>query len=247
MRFLDYFSKPNVKKLEKNMDIDGLLDTLQYKDDKIQKKAVVALGNVGDHRAVEPLIKIINVDQNKSSGSEIIKLRILAAEALGKIGGKKAFIGLTDSLKFDHIEYRVSVIEAIGRYTDKRAVNIILTKTFWFDSASGGEDQIAQSALINIGEPVVIPLKKFLREETTFACLAAKKVLVGIGKPAIKPLIKVLEDDPNYWTRMSVAKIFGEIGDRSSIEPLIKALKDDNASVRNAAKMALKNIKRRKR
>ena len=58
----------------------------------IKRNAVLALGNIGDSRAVIPLIKVLQEDDNST-------VRGHTAWALGKIGGEKAKFALEKALK----------------------------------------------------------------------------------------------------------------------------------------------------
>jgi epoxyqueuosine reductase len=76
----------------------------------IKRNAVLALGNIGDSRAVVPLIKIIQEDDNSI-------VRGHTAWALGKIGGEKAKFALEKALKSEKdIEVREEIINALEKF-----------------------------------------------------------------------------------------------------------------------------------
>lgn len=73
----------------------------------IKRNAVLALGNIDDSRAVVPLVKVLQEDDNSI-------VRGHTAWALGKIGGKKAKIALEKVLKIEEdIEVREEIINAL--------------------------------------------------------------------------------------------------------------------------------------
>lgn len=74
--------KPNIKKLEANRDINGLIEALKHKDTGVRRNAVGALGRLGDTTAVEPLLEVLN--------DEDFYVRGDAAKALGEIGDERA-------------------------------------------------------------------------------------------------------------------------------------------------------------
>ncbi len=80
--------------------------TLSQKYDIIE-----ALGNIGDMRAVESIIKYFFVDEDTA---------ILGAEALGKIGDERAVKTLIRALNYDWSEYGLSENE-IEKYIRKAA------------------------------------------------------------------------------------------------------------------------------
>lgn len=73
----------------------------------IIRNAALALGNIDDSRAVVPLVKVLQEDDNSI-------VRGHTAWALGKIGGKKAKIALEKVLKIEEdIEVREEIINAL--------------------------------------------------------------------------------------------------------------------------------------
>ena len=103
-----------------------------HKDEKQKNNAAKALGNFGDIRAVEPLIKALGDKETQYLGS----WRALAAEALGKIGDARAVepliavLGIqhtTDYGHWGHLRLIKSAIEALGKIGDTRAVEPLIT------------------------------------------------------------------------------------------------------------------------
>jgi hypothetical protein len=81
--------KPNVEKLKSKRDIEGLIKALEYRresvkmdDVAVRSDAAMALGEIMDERAVEPLIKAL---QDKKWD-----ISYLAIEALGNIADPRA-------------------------------------------------------------------------------------------------------------------------------------------------------------
>ncbi len=76
----------------------------------IKRNAVLALGNIGDLRAVVPLIKVLQEDDSPM-------VRGHTAWALGKIGGEKAKFALEKVLKSEEDgEVRKEIINALGMF-----------------------------------------------------------------------------------------------------------------------------------
>ncbi len=68
----------------------------------------------------------------------------------------------------------------------------------------------------------------------------ALNVLIKIGKPAVPALIEALQDQSNPFTRRwEAAKALGVIKDEGAVEPLIKAMSDENEVVRRVTAEAL--------
>jgi hypothetical protein len=111
------FGPPNVENMKAKGDVQGLIKAMSYqKDVDVRVAAARALGQIGDARAVEPLIEILNDRQGSAS---------LAAIALGKIGDSRAVEPLIAALKDKGANYypiRSNAADALGSIGDSRAV-----------------------------------------------------------------------------------------------------------------------------
>ena len=78
--------------------------------------------------------------------------------------------------------------------------------------------------------------------ENCFEQQDARIALERIGEEAVDPLIQALLNNVNPTIRWRAAEALGHIGDLRAIEPLIRALKDDDVSVQWRAIEALVDI-----
>jgi HEAT repeat protein len=113
------FGPPDVKKMKANRDVSGLIKALEYKrknvdrktlliyrspmDEKeieyqsagdIRKDAIYALEQLGDKRAVEPLITALEKEPYDN-------YRSYAARSLGRLGDARAIEALVNALNHD--------------------------------------------------------------------------------------------------------------------------------------------------
>src|SRR3972149_3802353 len=118
MGLLDFFN-PRIEKMEEKRDIRGLMEVLKkFKPYHIRKKAVEALGKIGNKRATEPLISALK------NGSEYVREE--AANALGNLGDKRAVEYLINGLR-DSSEYvREAAGEALVKIEDNRSVGTLI-------------------------------------------------------------------------------------------------------------------------
>ncbi|MBU4561071.1 HEAT repeat domain-containing protein [bacterium] len=102
---------------ELSVVINKIIKVLKYGDENFEKPdAVVALGMIGDPRAVEPLMEHLKYSKNDHLRTEIIK-------ALGRIGDKRATPALINVLESDSPSYmRAAAAKALGEIGDRRAV-----------------------------------------------------------------------------------------------------------------------------
>lgn len=115
------FGKPNIKKLKKRGDVDGLIKALVHEDRKVRRDAASAIGKIADKKtvpllkkAVEPLIKALK-DENA-------EVRYNAAHALGLIFSGAAWDPDEGAWAFDEIrtkEVVESLVEAFFKDEDE--------------------------------------------------------------------------------------------------------------------------------
>ncbi|OGV41042.1 MAG: hypothetical protein A2X48_11780 [Lentisphaerae bacterium GWF2_49_21] len=108
--------------LKSRKSVPVLLELIKN-DKEIQYSAAAALGNIGDQRAVEPLISIFNQNsktQDNSFGNETI------AEAIGKINSRESVEFLIGLLKNERENCYAIAALALGRWGDKRAVEPLI-------------------------------------------------------------------------------------------------------------------------
>jgi HEAT repeat protein len=251
----------NVKKLKEKQNVQGLILALKSKDPTVQYDAAEALGNLGDARAVVPLITALKND-------ELSGVRWKAAEALSKIGAP-AVDGLIEALQHHDDDVRWKAAIALGEIGDPRGVEPLIALLC-------DKDRFVKSraayALGLIGEMAVDPLIHALREgdgnlrwgaaialgkirdpravEQLIRALADKyenvraesaSSLAGIGKPALGPLLKFLKfsDGP---ARLEVVSALGEMRDSEAIQPLLQMLENAEEEERKEIADALDKI-----
>jgi HEAT repeat protein len=223
-------SIPDIDELIESGDVDGLINELRGVSWRM--RAAVALGEIGDPRAVEPLIAAL--------GDENLNVRIDAAKALGKIGDPRAVEPLIAALGDENLNVRIDAAEALSKIGVPAVAHLIV--------ALGNEDQRVRSgaakALGKIGDPrAVEPLIAALEDEDFWV---RQSVIVALGsvsdERAVEPLIIALQ--AKYWGHRDwvAAEVLGEIGDPRAVEPLIATLQDGDQYECQSAIIALGKI-----
>lgn len=106
--------------------VNRLIKLLEHDKMETRLEAIVALGQIGDERAVEPLLEIVNSGSAEDPDDrEPPEIRRLAVEALGKIGGK-AVSNLVQVVRNKGSSMRVDAIQALARLGDNRAVEPLI-------------------------------------------------------------------------------------------------------------------------
>jgi len=257
---LGFFGTPNIPKMKRSRDVEGLVRALGYqKDPAIRSGAAVALGETGDARAVSPLILCLSDDYEQ--------VCIAAFKALWEIG-PPAVEPLMAGLRDDGCTVHDTIAKELQMIGENGAVEPLV-------AALGDENervqQTAAAVLVEIGAPAVQPLIAEFLDETSRIKEHAAVVLQHIGKPAIRPLIiALMPNDPSVRQRISgvlkrigppaveqlsfvlisgelqqrhgAAEALGYIGDPKAAVPLTIALDDMHPDVRLKAAEALRTI-----
>ena len=191
--------------------------------------AARALGELGDARAVQPLIAALAYnDWNVRRG---------AANALGQLGGALAVEPLIAALGDQDWGVREAAARALGKLGDARAVQPLIAALADQDSTVR---EAAARELGKLGDArAVQPLIAALADQDSTVREAAARELGKLGDArAVQSLIAAL-GDKERGVREAAARALGELGDARAVQPLIAALADENPRVREAAADAL--------
>ncbi len=199
--------------------VDHMLEALESDIPAARKSAAEALGKLGDTRAVEPLIRILN-DKNREVREKVI-------EALGALGDIRALEPLFEVYK-DKDEYiRFRVLLAISNFRDERVIDILiqaLADEDW-NVRSWAAKPLGKFHVIRASEALI----KALQDEDSLVRRSVVMALSDTGdKRAVYPLIQTLRDEDEL-VRKSAVLALGQLGDAEAVEPIIQALRDDPA------------------
>ena len=210
-----------IKNIGKNA-VEFLIESLDDPNAEIRKEVSTLLGEIGDKKAVKPLIGSLK----DSDEEEIGNVRYFVAEALGKIGDKRAVEPLIKSLKDKNEQVRLQTVIALGLIGDKKAIPYLIDCLG--DNYYSVQCQLSKSISKIANKDTVDTLTKFLCNEDRSIKIGAALTLGEIGdKRAVKPLIRTLKDTDEEVIR-NTAEALGEIGDKRAVKPLIEILEYPN-------------------
>lgn len=204
--------------------VPGIIATLNDEHDDIRQATARMLGQIGDARAVVPLITLFR-DRDWS-------VRRDAYQAIVKIG-KPAARELLSALSHESEEIQwgaAGTLEALGWSPPRDQIGAL----YWI--VKGDWHKCTE-----IGEPAVAPLIGRLSHWDTNVCKEAIGALVRIGKPAVDHLINTLGSS-NPAVRMRAAQALGMIGDKRAEQPLRDLLSDKDKVVSQIASEAVSAI-----
>lgn len=230
--FEEAIGHPSTKaKIKFEGAFDDVLQALHSHDEEIREEAARALGELGDRRAVNPLIELLN-DDNRYVRRE-------AAKSLGKIGDEKAIPALISALKDEDRYGREGAAEGLGEMGENAYSPLIraMNDSDWHVRMG------AAIALRIIGNKdalkVLIPA---MNDENRFVRREVIKSLGRIGDHSVvNTLISALKD-PDRSVRLRAVSALSKCNDKRVIEPLIEALNDEDSGVRLRVIRALEEI-----
>ncbi len=202
-------------------NIDVLLDEAERSEDvQTRLRAVRALGDLEDHRAVNLLKSLLSVPEQE--------LGLEAQEALTKIGCAAW--------------QRCGAMGVLGRIGDGRVVPKILS--LLRDDSIHARHQAVETLRDLQNEQAAGPLLGLARTDPDHgvrrAALAAARNL-ATGTPELFDTALSLIEHESYDVRAATARILGDYRDDRAVTPLLKCLSDPSWNVRFSAENALCN------
>lgn len=153
----------------------------------------------------------------KAPNSEIIRsLRFF---------GEAAMPSLIFAINANDFNVQRAAIDVLKNIKSPDAIEVLIRA---FNHCNVGED--AARALVEIGEPAVVPLIVALKDSHADVRQFSAMALAEIKDPrAIEPLILALKDN-DFSVRLAAAKALGEMHELRAIKPLIDTLKVDTSN-----------------
>jgi HEAT repeat protein len=234
------FGQPDIENLKAQKDIKGLIKALDYKKEaSIRAGAALALGEIKDPTAVEPLMAALTDSD--------IEVRKQTAWALHEIGDSRVEPLITilknapKRLIFDSMKGEAGVyfgaIEALIQIGPPAVPSLIATLR------KSNIRRVSAEILGCIKDVrAVEPLITALGDEDRYVREEAAKALAKTGSPSVEPLIAEFKNSKRE-VRKSSAQTLAIIRDPRAIEPLNQLLQDSDGDVREAASAALKALR----
>jgi len=190
-------------------EIDIQIDLLNDSEWTIRREAVITLGEMGDERCVEPLVRCLRDGD--------WQVRDAAVESIAMIGSPAVDLLLRYIRDYDA---RKSVIKVLGKINDERVLDPLISM---LHNDEFKDD--ATWALAELGQPAVGRLLECLKNQDE---VIRKQAILALGEikdsSSVDLLIERLQD-PDWFIRLSSAAALEKIGDprgREAIKPLIK-------------------------
>lgn len=246
----------------------------------IRASAAWALGEICDTKAAEPLIALLEDDRDEALVQHSVTwalgqlryrravdyiipllteadegLRMVAAEALGKIGDTEGIKHVTSLLRDPSYTVRWYVAWVLGEAGNPCAVTPLLAcfaeepSKGWLPYENAEPEtknsvfKYVSSALGKIRDlDAVEPLIAHLKSDELGVRRGAARALGELrDKRAVEPLLPLLNDS-RWSVRLATAEALGKIADTHAVAPLARVLNDENEEVRKAAEHAIRTL-----
>jgi HEAT repeat protein len=222
-----------------------------------------ALGQIGDARAVKPLVAALrDPDYKVYNGGRMVQEA--AAWALGQISDARAVAPLVGALWDAPMRIREAAAQAlkslgwqpgndtertlaaIARHDFQEVVSLgaaaVDTLIAMLRGSDEGVRQIVAQALGKIRDTrAVEPLLAMLKDENESVAMRiiASQALAEIGDTrAVEALLAMLKDENAFLPmRIKATQALGKIGDTRAVEPLVAVIEDKHADVEHEARI----------
>ncbi|NVM30815.1 MAG: HEAT repeat domain-containing protein [Candidatus Helarchaeota archaeon] len=217
--------------------VEPLIESINDEDSLVRYTVVFALMQIGDKRALEPLVIFFKNLNETTTNSKSSQLKEGFMKFLGGLNDPKAVAPLLTYLTDEIRDVRLEAVNALGKIGDKRAVEPLIARLN--DEAAWVRWSAAES-LGKVGDSRAIePLIACLQIDNYNMRRSAAEALGEIGdKKAVTPLIKLLKDYDGHM-QVSAIEALGKIQDNRAIDPLEPLLEDESPSIRKATVKAL--------
>lgn len=201
-------AKNSLYKIKDNRAIDSLVAGLKADKPEVRSEVIGALSKYQDHRAIEPLLASVN-DSNAD-------VRIKALKALSKLDDPRTIEPLIKALEDYQPSVRKATASTLINVDDPRVIAPL--KALLDDLDEGVREQARKTLLAKNWQP------KNKAEQARY-CIAKHDWLKceALGKVAIAPLLLELKQEESPY-QVEAARVLGEIGEPSTIQPLIDAI-----------------------
>ncbi|MBI3610093.1 MAG: HEAT repeat domain-containing protein [Nitrospirae bacterium] len=225
--------------------VEVLIPLLQTENPLIRFTAVKALERIGDERAVGPIIRIANkkglergaLEALGTFANPAVVAPILTALQEGSQKVKESALkALVDHYERIPPEHQRGVTDRLRQAYDKKAAIFLLEA---LDQSDEKVRLAAVKALGWMGDATAA--SRVVKMIDSPLCEDAVKALIRMKQGAADVLLQELAAAAEV-TREGIARVFGEIGDRRSVNALIRLLNDPNGHVRQTAALALGRI-----
>jgi len=201
----------DVEKMEKELDIDGLVEALGDRSSEVRAYAVMALHSIGGEKATQALIKTLREDEDQH-------VRNVAASAL-EIGGPRAVEPLIKALQEDeYYHVRSTAARVLGETGDPRAVEPLI-KALQEDEDWEVRESAAMALSEFEGDRVVEALIQALRDEKSAVRMKAAQSLGWIGDArALEPIREAAEREESEAAIIKMWDAITDIEDQQEDE-----------------------------
>lgn len=197
-------------------EIDIQIDLLNDSEWMVRREAVITLGEMGDERCVEPLVRCLRDGD--------WQVRDAAVEAIAMIGSPAVDLLLRYIRDYDA---RKSVIKALGKINDERVLDPLISM---LHNDEFKDD--ATWALAELGQPAVGRLLECLKNQDE---VIRKQAILALGEIKDSSSVDLLMEglqDPDWFIRLSSAAALEKIGDPRGREAIKLLAKDPDLVVR---------------
>lgn len=221
---MDERFNPDIWRLQTQVDTSGLVEQLSNEDPGIRKRAVAALRALGAFSAIDSIEAALEQEPD----AEVRSIMLSALATMRQEKDRK------DADPRSTAEIRAAAIDPeMQKLLDGLDSEDAATVIRVAGSLGDKGDKVAVEPLVMIFNNPETPIK--IR-------LAVAEALLKLESAPVEVALLGAMRNPDWRVRRNSAAILGQLKASWAVEPIVRALRDENATVRRTAYAALKAI-----
>lgn len=209
--------------------------------ESITAETIFALGEIGDARAVEPLISVL---QNSTSET-VIKSTIIA---LSKMGGARAVEPLVSMfIKNSNPDVIIAAIEGLEKIGEESVDHLISLLSRKRQERWRVVDALGRISDARAVEPLVSLLNNLSsKRKTKSNNFVTEKIIMALGEigdeRVVEPVISVAKNHNQSFIKETTIEVIKKIGGPRAFEYIVEELQNTDYDVKTAAAIALGQV-----
>ncbi len=226
-------------KIREKGAVPKIIKNLKHKDDRVKAIAAMMLGEIGDERAIDPLLENPELMILEFGQSPLAKIGAPALPKLIKAAKKKSLLGLLPKQP-EKDRGSKNAAYAIGQMKDRNAIPALMTLLHEEDNDLRLAAVRALAAM-DVKE-AYSDFERMLKDKDDVVRSATLYALVKADKEKYLPTVMEILDKEDEGILWSAVELLGNLKEKSAIPKLEKLLEHKDGSMRHHAARALWKI-----
>lgn len=227
-------------KLKEKRATKKIIRNLKDKSDKVKITAATVLGEIGDERAIDALLEDSELMVLEFGQCPVAKMGAAALPKLADLAGRKSILGLLPKQDKKSRRSRKAAT-CIGQIRDEKAVPTLMKLLKEDDEeVKLGAIEALASMKVKEAEPEFEKMLNQKYKDEFIPRRIIRTLAFSNSEKYVPKIYKMMDKEPSL--KFGMAKLLGELKEKTAVEKLEKLINDEDEFVRHAAAVALWRI-----